>query len=74
LDLAWFRKLLAALFGLTQAVGMIVIYVRRLNSGQAESFGFDHRDGAMGIASAICDLISVLVLLLRLNGESVKVV
>ncbi|KAF2811111.1 uncharacterized protein BDZ99DRAFT_462386 [Mytilinidion resinicola] len=72
LDVVWFGKLVAALFGLTQAVGTIVMYVRRLNHNDYYCLGFDHRNGGMGIASAICGGISIIVLLLRLDWKVSK--
>ncbi|ORY00314.1 hypothetical protein BCR34DRAFT_606313 [Clohesyomyces aquaticus] len=71
-DWAWVGKLLAALFSLTQAVGTIVMWVRRLHSNEADLLGFDHRNGAMGIASAISGVICIIVLLLRLNWKVSK--
>ncbi|KAF2490439.1 hypothetical protein BU16DRAFT_530927 [Lophium mytilinum] len=72
LDVTWFGKLLAALFGLTQAVGATVMYVRRLKHDNYYVFGFDHRNGGMGIASTICGAISIIVILLRLEWKVSK--
>jgi hypothetical protein len=59
----WARagKLFVTVFALTQAIGTIVMYVRRLSH---DPLGFDHRNGAMGIASAICSVFSIFALLL----------
>ncbi len=67
LDWAWFGRVLATLFTLTQAVGTIVMWVRRMDSDYGNCLGFDHRNGALGVASAICGTVSLLVLVLRLN-------
>ena len=66
---AWAGKLLVTLFALTQAIGTIVIYARRLhhNYYNYDVLDFDHRNGAMGIASTICSVFSIFVLLLRFN-------
>lgn len=71
-DWVWVGKFLAALFSLTQAVGTIVMWVRRMVSDEAYALSFDHRNGAMGIASTICGLISILVLIVRLNWKVSK--
>ncbi|KAJ4303116.1 hypothetical protein N0V90_002008 [Kalmusia sp. IMI 367209] len=72
LSWAWAGKVLTALFSLTQAVGTIVMWARRLSTWEASAFSFDHRNGAMGIASAICGTICILTLLLRLNWKVSK--
>lgn len=69
---AWAGKILAALFGITQAVGTIVMWVRRMKTNGAKALSFDHRNGAMGIASAICGGICILTLLLRLKWRVSK--
>ena len=61
---AWAGKLFVTVFALTQAIGTIVMYYRRL---EYRTVNFDHRNGAMGIASTICSVFSILVLLLRYN-------
>jgi hypothetical protein len=71
-DWVWIGKLLAALFNLTQAVGTIVMWARRLDCNEADALGFDHRNGAMGIASTICGSISILALIIRLNWKVSK--
>jgi hypothetical protein len=71
-DWVWVGKLLAALFGLTQAVGTIIMWVRRIVARHADTLSFDHRNGAMGIAATICGLISILVLLIRLDWKVSK--
>ncbi|KAF2112204.1 hypothetical protein BDV96DRAFT_171955 [Lophiotrema nucula] len=72
IDWVWAGKFLATLFTLTQAIGSIVMWVRRIKSHQADAFSIDHRNGAMGIASAICSVICLLVLILRLNWKVSK--
>lgn len=65
---AWAGKMFATLFALMQAIGTIVMWVRRMDHGWSqarECLGFDHRNGAMGIASTICSVGSIFVLLLR---------
>jgi hypothetical protein len=57
-------KMFATLFALTQAVGTVVMWARRINHGGGSCLGFDHRNGAMGVASTICSVGSILVLLL----------
>ena len=61
----WAGKMFATLFALTQAVGTVVMWARRINHGGGSCLGFDHRNGAMGVASTICSVCSILVLLLR---------
>ena len=68
----WIGKLLGALFSCTQAAGTIVMWIRRMNSREGDALTFDHRNGAMGIASAICAVISILVLIIRLNWKVAK--
>lgn len=60
----WAGKLFATLFAMTQAIGTIVMYARRLDRGHELCLGFDHRNGAMGIASTICSVASIFLLLL----------
>lgn len=60
---SWAGKLFVTLFALTQAIGTIVMWARRIDHDAC--IEFDHRNGAMGIASTICSLGSILVLLLR---------
>lgn len=60
----WAGKLLVTLFALTQAVGTIVMYARRLKHHPLD---IDHRNGAMGIASTICSTFSIFVLFLRFD-------
>jgi hypothetical protein len=62
---AWASNVFAALFTLTQAIGTVVIYARRLEDTWAKCLGFDHRIGALGIASTVCGVFSILALLLR---------
>jgi hypothetical protein len=69
----WAGKMLATLFALTQAVGTIVMWVRRMDSGDASCFGFDHRNGAMGISSTICSVGSIFILLLRYDWSVPRV-
>ncbi|KAF2262094.1 hypothetical protein CC78DRAFT_535144 [Lojkania enalia] len=71
-DWIWVGKILAALFSLTQAVGTIVMWVRRMTTREANALSFDHRNGAMGIASAICCAVCMLVLVLRLQWKVSK--
>ncbi|KAF2012668.1 hypothetical protein BU24DRAFT_465035 [Aaosphaeria arxii CBS 175.79] len=66
-DWVWAGKFLAALFAVTQAVGTIVMWVRRMQSHDGDALSFDHRNGAMGIASAACGVVSILTLILRLR-------
>lgn len=63
----WVGKMFATLFALTQAIGTIVMWVRRMDNGSSSCLGFDHRNGAMGVASTICSVGSILLLLLRYN-------
>ena len=60
----WAGKLLITLFALTQAVGTIIMYARRLHHSP---LAIDHRNGAMGIASTICSSLSIFVLFLRFD-------
>lgn len=69
LSWTWAGKLLAVLFSLTQAVGTIVMWARRLSIWQAGVLSFDHRNGAMGIASTICGIMCILTLFLRLDWK-----
>jgi len=62
---SWAGKIFATLFAMTQAVGTIIIWVRRIDNGNVSTLGFDHRNGAMGIASTICSVGSIFILLLR---------
>lgn len=71
-DWVWVGKMLATLFSLTQAVGTIVMWVRRMVARQVMTLGFDHRNGAMGIASTICGAIAILVLVIRLRWKVAK--
>ncbi|KAF2790276.1 hypothetical protein K505DRAFT_327690, partial [Melanomma pulvis-pyrius CBS 109.77] len=71
LDWVWAGKLLAATFGVAQAVGSIVMWVRRMVI-ERYTFGFDHRNGAMGIAATICGVTCMLVLIIRLNWKVSK--
>lgn len=68
LDWVWAGKLLAATFSVVQAVGSIVMWMRRMLI-MRETFGFDHRNGAMGIAATICGVICMLVLIMRLTWK-----
>ncbi|KAJ9606878.1 hypothetical protein H2200_008888 [Cladophialophora chaetospira] len=61
---AWAGKLLITIFALTQATGSIVLYVRRVHH---DTLNFDHRNGAMAIASTICSVFSIFALLLRFD-------
>lgn len=72
MDWVWIGKILAALFALTQAIGTIVMWVRRMQSYDARPLSFDHRNGAMGVASAICSTTCILILLLRLQWKVSK--
>jgi hypothetical protein len=72
IDWVWAGKLFASLFTLLQAVGTIVMWGRRLNTWEANTLAFDHRNGAMGIASSICSSICILILALRLNWKVSK--
>ena len=56
-------KMFVTLFALTQAIGTIFMWARRIHHDSC--LEFDHRNGAMGIASSICSIGSILVLLLR---------
>lgn len=72
IDWVWFGKILAALFTLTQAVGTIVMWIRRMRSSEADALAFDHRNGAMGIASTICSCICIISLIIRLRWKVSK--
>jgi hypothetical protein len=60
---SWAGKMFATLFALTQAIGTIFMWARRIHHDSC--LNFDHRNGAMGIASSICSISSMLILLLR---------
>ena len=67
---SWTGQLLVALFSLMQAVGTIVLWARRIDFDWP--LNFDHRIGAMGIASTICSTMLVILLLLRLDWKVSK--
>ncbi|KAF2205171.1 hypothetical protein GQ43DRAFT_59630 [Delitschia confertaspora ATCC 74209] len=69
LDWTYLGKLLALVFSLTQAVGTIVMWVRRMKTNDANALSFDHRNGAMGVASTICGIMCLVVILLRLDWK-----
>jgi hypothetical protein len=69
-DWVWIGKIVAALFGVTQAIGTIIMWVRRMN--EADALAFDHRNGAMGIASTICGLMCLITLAMRLQWRVSK--
>ena len=58
----WAGKMFVTVFALTQAVGTIVIWARRID--RSANIEFDNRNGAMGVASTTCSVGSILVLLL----------
>jgi hypothetical protein len=60
---SWAGKLFVTLFALTQAIGTIIMWARRIDANACSEL--DHRNGAMGIASTICSVDSILVLSLR---------
>jgi hypothetical protein len=58
--------MLTVFFALTQAISTVVIYAKRLD--MSNCLDFDHCNGAMGIASTICSVLSILVLLFGWTG------
>ncbi|KAF2733520.1 hypothetical protein EJ04DRAFT_513163 [Polyplosphaeria fusca] len=73
MDWAWLGKLFAMLFSMTQAIGTIVMWVRRVSTRHPRPLAFDHRNGAMGIASTICGTMCLCALVLRLRWKVSKV-
>lgn len=60
---SWAGKMFVTLFALRQAIGKIDMWARRIQHGSC--LDLDHHNGVMGIASTICSVGSILVLLLR---------
>ena len=73
LSWTWAGKMLVVLFALTQAIGTIIMWARRCSERATTPLGFDHRNGAIGIASTICGTICILILLMRREWKVSKV-
>lgn len=73
LSWAWAGKMLAVVFGLTQAIGTIIMWARRCSEKKASTLQFDHRNGAMGIASTVCGAVCIFTLLMRRDWKVSKV-
>ncbi|KAH6682718.1 hypothetical protein B0J14DRAFT_131089 [Halenospora varia] len=68
----WFGRVLACLAILTQSICSVVLFVRRENENSC--LGFDLFNGVAAIASTVAGIVSLIVLLMRVEWQVIRFV